>query len=187
LQHAVLLQRGLYELALAARARAEGDVARAVALVEAATARAEHVRRSPPAVLTLADRSVDVRISLRMLLAALTVQEERPPGSEQLLVQADGHWFQLAGAERVSCKGRQALRFLLVTLARRRLDAPGEPIPRSALLEAAWPGEKLVGGSGRNRLNVALSSLRSLGLRTALVAVDEGYLLDPTLDVRLIG
>ncbi|NUP10291.1 MAG: AAA family ATPase [Polyangiaceae bacterium] len=187
LQHAVLLQRGLYEVALAERARADHDQDRASTLVRAATARVDRVRRAAPGEVALADRSVDVRIYLRMLVDALAARDEPTEGRTQLLVQADGQWFQLAGSERVSCKGRLAIRNLLVTLTRRRLDAPGEPVPRSVLLASGWPGEKLVGGSGRNRLNVALSSLRSLGLRAALVVVDEGYLLDPEVEVRLVG
>jgi hypothetical protein len=122
-----------------------------------------------------------------MLEAALHTRSDGSEAPAQLFVQTEGQWFQLSGGERVSCKGRQAQRALLLTLARRRLEAPGTPVSRRALLEAAWPGEKLVGASGRNRLHVALSALRSMGLRSALIATEDGYHLDPDIACRLIG
>jgi hypothetical protein len=37
------------------------------------------------------------------------------------------------------------------------------------LCERVWPGERLVDGSGTRRVHVAISSLRGLGLRGAIV------------------
>ena len=47
------------------------------------------------------------------------------------------------------------------------------------LVDRLWPGEKMTQASAQNRLQVSLSSLRSLGLREILQRTDKGYRLDP--------
>jgi hypothetical protein len=55
-----------------------------------------------------------------------------------------------------------------------------------ALLQAGWPGERVVPSAGANRVYVALTTLRKLGLRHFLLSRDDGYLLDPALPVRRV-
>ena len=71
---AVRLQRAFLELALARQAFEAGDVEAGRARLEQARQRCEHVERSDGAAASLADRSDDIRITLRILrpmLAAL--------------------------------------------------------------------------------------------------------------------
>jgi len=51
------------------------------------------------------------------------------------------------------------------------------------LLEKGWPGERVHPEAGADRVYMALSTLRKLGLREVLVSRDDGYLLDPRVPV----
>ena len=46
-----------------------------------------------------------------------------------------------------------------------------------AVLAAGWPGERVRDSTGANRVHVALSTLRNLGLRPFLVSGPDGYAL----------
>lgn len=68
---------------------------------------------------------------------------------------------------------RPLLRRLLLRLA----DAAAEgarDVGVEELLEAGWPGERMVGTSGVRRLQVAINRLRDLGLREVLETVERG-------------
>lgn len=96
----------------------------------------------------------------------------RPDGSA--LCAGNQGWVAVRGA---------AQRRVLLALVRAAEDAPGEPVGSEALVAAGWPGERLVRGSGLNRLYVALHVLRAAGLASLLVTRQGGYLLavPPTL------
>ncbi len=53
------------------------------------------------------------------------------------------------------------------------------------LIQSAWPDERLIPKAARNRLHVALSTLRTLGLRELILSTAGGYMLDPAIPVRL--
>lgn len=97
-----------------------------------------------------------------------------------------GRWFALPTGERVSLHRREVLARVLAALVRARQQHPGRVVRTSELIELAWPGEKLVEGSGENRLHVALSNLRQLGLRQVLTRVEDGYRIDPEAPARWI-
>ena len=54
-----------------------------------------------------------------------------------------------------------------------------------ALQSAGWPGERMHPEAASNRVYVAITTLRKLGLKPVLVRRDDGYLLDPEVTVRL--
>jgi DNA-binding winged helix-turn-helix (wHTH) protein len=81
--------------------------------------------------------------------------------------------------ERVSLASSPVLRSLLAALAERHLRSPRAVCPRPELLEAAWPGVRLRPSVLRNRLNVALSKLRKLGLGELLEHAEDGYRFAP--------
>jgi hypothetical protein len=58
-------------------------------------------------------------------------------------------------------------------------------LPRDALLEAGWPGERVLAEAGATRVRVAIATLRSLGLGDVLQTRDDGYLLDPDVGITL--
>ncbi len=94
-------------------------------------------------------------------------------------------WFEPLPDHRVDLSTRRPLRLILLTLVRQRLAQPGCDVSRKALIEAAWPGERISLASARNRLDVMLSNLRKLKLRGTLILGTDGYHLDPKVEISL--
>jgi tetratricopeptide (TPR) repeat protein len=107
----------------------------------------------------------------------------------RVIVQRDGRYV-VRGDGRVDLSQRQALRNLLraliETLPSARGGADAEPKTASALIAAGWPGESIMPRAAKNRLHVALTTLRQLGLGAALRSEDHAYALDPEI-VRIVG
>lgn len=121
--------------------------------------------------------------------AARIMAAERPdllaPG-RSLRVGRDGAWFQRSGEERVELTRSQVQMRLLWRLARERLERPGQHLKADALLEALWPGERMMREAGLNRLYVAVNNLRRAGLGQALERGPEGYRLSPDLLIDIV-
>lgn len=84
----------------------------------------------------------------------------------------------------VSLQTRAPLRRLVEKLFELRLDQPGEDVGFDALIAVGWPNEQIALDAARNRLHVALSALRRLGLRDAIKSGPHGYHIDPLLTIR---
>ena len=136
--------------------------------------------------------------SLRRILALLAVVPDssalerelagvcaRWRAATHLCVASDGSWFVLRSGPRTELDRRQTLRGILAALVARRRDRPNEPLSADALLVAGWPGERIDDDAGRNRVRVAISTLRSMGLRDVLLSQDDGYLLDPNVAIMI--
>jgi len=122
-----------------------------------------------------------VAIVLRRLAAAHLRRAEARSQSWQ--VARDGSLFQLPNAESpISLHRRRKLQRLLALLAHAWIDRPGEVVRYEDLMEAAWPGE-VHGNATQNRLYVAISNLRKMGL-DVVQRKEGGYLLDP--DISLV-
>lgn len=72
---------------------------------------------------------------------------------------------------------------VLWALCRRRAAGSLDAIDPDVLVREVWPEETLVRRSGRNRLYVALSSLRKAGLADILERGPAGYRLSPRVEV----
>ncbi|MEZ4340383.1 MAG: helix-turn-helix domain-containing protein [Sandaracinaceae bacterium] len=130
--------------------------------------------------------SADVRIALRIVRHAMNALDEAGESEDALRVDPSGAWFEAPGGARVDCRRRQALRRILVRLARQRVQQPGTPIPADALIAAGWPDERMSTASAQNRLYVTINRLRQLGLGEHLQLVEGGYRLDPDLAIALV-
>jgi predicted ATPase len=130
-----------------------------------------------------ATRSDEVRLALRWLERVLeTGTSEKPYPRDALVVAEDAAWFRVPFGWRVDIASRNHERALLRALARGRVDTPGRPLTREELLDAGWPGERIrPQRAGANRVHVALSTLRQLGLRDVLRSADRGHFIDPTV------
>jgi len=106
-------------------------------------------------------------------------------GSANLRIGPDGRWFALGEAPEVDLKRRMLLRRLLCRLAQHWQEARGKPLPVPTLIDSCWPGENVGTASASNRLYVAMSKLRRLGLADVLVTDPDGYLIDPRYSVSL--
>ena len=151
--------------------------------------RIDEATRSADGQLSWTDRSDDIRIAVRLLKRELENMTAAPnpkevPAKNALVVGPEGKWMQLPKAEPADLRRRKALRLILVRLAEHQREDPGAGLPLEALLAAGWPGERVVPSAGANRVYVALTTLRKLGLRGHLLSQDDGYLLDPALPVE---
>ncbi len=189
---AVEIEHAHLDLALAARADADGDARAAAAARKRAM---ERLERCP----VDASSGVDPRISDRIARRALGASRipSRPPPRErpapvsprakegELVVERDARWLSLPDGTRVGLASRHLARRLLLALVEQRLLEPGARVSHATLLEAGWPGERMRSDSARNRLYVAVSTLRKLGLEGILESEPEGYRLDPDVPLRL--
>ena len=134
--------------------------------------------------LATAHPSDDSRFALRVLLSI--VGPSSPRSAAALVVWEEGRAFRTPHAShRVELPPRSPGRRILVLLASRRIDAPGDVVPVEEIIDAGWPGERIRPDAALNRAYVALATLRKLGLREALVTGAGGYCLDPAVAVRL--
>jgi hypothetical protein len=104
----------------------------------------------------------------------------RASSAPSLKVARDGTWFATE-EEAVDLRTRFALARVLRALVTSRLASPEATVTLDALVDAGWPGEKLLADSGSNRVYVAIATLRRLGLRDIIERREGGYRL--ALDV----
>lgn len=138
--------------------------------------------------------SADVRLALTRLADALAEQSERPtliPPSRRslselpsvadaLAISASARAFRVPHCEPVDLSTRRAPRRILAALADHRERYPGLALSLEELLEAGWPGERLLPEAGATRVYTAIATLRRMGLKPYLLRGDDGYLLDPS-------
>lgn len=72
---------------------------------------------------------------------------------------------------------------LLNVLVQARVLQPGAPLNIETLISRTWQGEHIEPESAANRLHVNLSKLRKAGLQRLLLRVDDGYMLDPEVEL----
>ena len=133
------------------------------------------------------DLSDDVRAGVRLLEASLSRQGQPHAATRQgsaLIVGPEASWLQAPGQrEAQDLSRRTALRLIIVALVDHHRANPGAGLSLDELLAAGWPGQKVVPTAAANRVYVALSALRKMGLRGHLLSRDGGYLIDPALPV----
>ncbi|MDX2090022.1 MAG: AAA family ATPase [Kofleriaceae bacterium] len=140
-------------------------------------------RRSEARGLATQAPADDTRLAVRVL----ALRDREPPSVRATwIVRADGAAFRPPGAAAdVDLSRRHPLRRILAALARHRVDAPGNALGLDDLLTAGWPGERIAQTAAINRVHVALTTLRKLGLRGVLQSAERGYLLDPTVAIAV--
>ncbi len=95
----------------------------------------------------------------------------------------NGLWFEAPGQPPVDLSRRRKIRLVLKSLLASHAEQPGQVVPRTVLLDAAWPGE-VQNPSLHNRLYVAISTLRRAGM-TLVLRAKGGYWLDPEVPIQL--
>jgi predicted ATPase len=134
--------------------------------------------------------SDDSRFALRMLRRVLerdasskgstpnAAAVSAPSTAPTLTVGIAGRGFRLPKSDTwVVLPESSPQRRLLDRLTEERLRSPQSVVAVSEMIEAGWPGDKANAGSALNRLYVALSALRKLGLKEYLVKQNGGYAL----------
>ncbi len=108
-----------------------------------------------------------------------------PESTPNLVVGFDVSWVAGPDGEQ-HLLGRPQGRLVAAFIERHR-EAPGTALTTQDLLQAGWPGERLVPEAGSNRVYVALTQLRRMGLRNVLEHREGGYRLAPRTVVRHQG
>ena len=123
------------------------------------------------AVLAEPAEGDDARLARRILRAALRRVER---SSREVSVMLDGSQLRLPSGERVDLSSRAVLCAIVACLAEglRR----GDVVSADALIEAGW-GDRATTKAAKNRLHVALATLRKLGLAEHLERSADGYRL----------
>jgi len=182
------VSRGHLELAQARRAAAGGDTAAAEryrAAVRHRLAAAETPAAAPAdgdhaaaLVLDPADLDFAVRL-LRQAFEHEAPSSIAPDGTPDhaLVVDPTGVWFRPPGGAIVDLSRRRPLMRIVVALAERRRSAEA-PLTLAELVAAGWPGERILPEAAQVRVHVAISTLRTLGLRGLLLHGKAGYFLD---------
>jgi len=111
--------------------------------------------------------------------------EAAHPPSAPLALDTRRRIVTLPDRSSVDLSRRKPLWHLVAALAEQRSRAPGRALSRDQMIEAGWQGEKVHPRAANNRLNVAIAELRKLGLRGILLSRDDGYLLDPGLELSV--
>lgn len=112
--------------------------------------------------------------------------EDGPPstGAPCILMGPEAAWLETPNRMRHTLRARRPLRRLLLALANAHRDHPGRAVYVDELLDAGWPGESPLPEAGNNRVYVAISTLRKMGLADHLQRWDGGYRLDPNVRCR---
>jgi hypothetical protein len=187
---ALEVDRGFVDVAEARVARGRGEVEAGERLVAAARARIANASRpTDDGALSWLAQSDDIRTAVRILehelqSFATPIADAAPRRGSALLVGPEARWMRPPSSDVQDLRKRKALRLLLEALVVQHRDHPGAGLTLDALLAAGWPGERVVPAAGANRVYVALTTLRKLGLRGLLLSQDDGYLLDPAVPVE---
>ncbi len=106
-----------------------------------------------------------------------------PPPQGSLRIHSDGRWFQVPGSEPVDLTRKRTLRPLLLMLTKARLEEPGTALAVEPIFEAVWAGERIRDSARKNRVYVAVATLRKAGLDPYLETRGDGYLIRPDVEV----
>lgn len=134
-------------------------------------------------------RATDERSSVAQPAAQIAAQiagQTAPVGEASLVLARDGGWFRAGQEPAVDLRTRFALARILRALVRSREQSPDETLSLEALIDAGWPGEKLISDSGSNRVYVAIATLRKLGLRERIERREGGYRLALRANIAIV-
>ncbi|MDC0676522.1 hypothetical protein [Sorangium atrum] len=116
----------------------------------------------------------------------LPLDEQAAPACPPTLVLGcEVRW--IAAKDGVKHTLGHALSRIVTALVDRHDEAPDASLSLQDLLEAGWPGERPVADAGANRVYVALTQLRRMGLRDVIERNEHGYRLAPRAVVRFVS
>lgn len=123
------------------------------------------------------------RIAVHLLKREIDRAE---PTKNTLLVIRDGSKMRPPASSWIDLSAHPSTQRVLATLVHRRIASPAAGIATNDLIEAGWPGEKVVASAGANRLRVLLTWLRTNGLRDLLKSDRGAYWLDSETPIALV-
>jgi hypothetical protein len=159
------------------------QMARQRATIEEAVAVSARLR-------TLLGVTLDLEGFAACIAAHLNLDEQpapdehgQPAAARTLALATDAAW--VAGEDGTRHRLGRGMRRIVAALVAHHERAPGTPMAMWNLFEAGWPGEQPAFEVGANRVYVALTRLRAMGLRDIIERFEDGYRLAPnTLVVK---
>lgn len=115
----------------------------------------------------------------------LATPRATPP--TKLMLDREARFALFPNGNRFELRRQRAVRAILVALAHTRAETPGRSMSSSELFEVGWPGEQIRRSAAGNRVRVAISTLRKMGLRDHLISRDDGWLLSPELEIEIVA
>lgn len=112
---------------------------------------------------------------------------QRPPIGEvsetgaELRVGPDCQWYH--SDERIDLRRRKSIRLILEHLVARHQNDRGAGTDVYRLFDIGWPGETAEPEASARRVYWAIRTLRKNGLENFLLTNDDGYLLDPEIEI----
>ncbi|MCZ7679248.1 MAG: hypothetical protein M5U28_11030 [Sandaracinaceae bacterium] len=122
--------------------------------------------------------------AFRAAIAEILAEDPRLAARATWRVASDGAFVERSGA-RTEVPGRGPLRRLVVALCAARVERPGAGLDVAELFAAGWPGERASACSARNRVHVAVSTLRKLSLAGDPESHSGKYRISPAVSVEL--
>lgn len=110
------------------------------------------------------------------------VARANAPGA--ITIQLDGDWIEARSGARVPLRRRGPLRRIALGLVAWRESDPGRALPRDRVFAIGWPDDRAHPEAAAQRVHTAIWELRKLGMKDALIARDDGYLIDPGVTIR---
>lgn len=144
-----------------------------LALAQARAGDAEAMARARAALQRPAEGD-DARMAERVLESALRRAEL---AAEEARVARDGSRIVFPSGEVLDLASRETLRGIVAALADALRRDPDASVSADALIAAGWPESRSTTKSAKNRLHVALATLRKLGLAHHLERTEAGYRL----------
>ena len=111
----------------------------------------------------------------------------RPIAPSTLEVDAQGGWFVEPMGRTVELRRTRVMRRVVAALVQRWVENRGEPIPTDELFKIGWAAENISPASAHSRVYMAMCRLRGLGLSGIVVNMGAGYMIEPSIDVRIHG
>ncbi len=139
---------------------------------------------SPTADRLVAFEGLDELLGVAPSHEAMTATHGPVP--EPFIVTSDGMSFTTPDGVTTDLAARKVLARVLAALLESHHAAPGRAVAVTDLLRVAWPGERFQPKAGANRVYVALTTLRRMGLRELITRVDGGYVIDSGVALRVM-
>ena len=105
---------------------------------------------------------------------------------EPFIVASDGTWFRRPDGETCELQSRRVLARVLTKLLEVHGEDPCARVDVPTLLQAGWPDERLLPKAGANRVYVALTTLRKMGLRELVARGDGGYGINADVPLKIV-
>ncbi len=136
------------------------------------------------AVSTRIREALDLKLEPDEFRATVTRLLEAEPapasvGETTLELGPGARWIRIDAGDEVTVSRRGPMRGILLELLAQRERDDGVGADCDQLFAAGWPGETLGEASRRNRVYVAISTLRRMGLREGIIHDGDGYRFAP--------